>query len=101
MAEKSIDITEGIVDKLYRFKTMKYWQSLPDVISAAGYELTTEEQTTVSEWAKANAKMAETARLFALQKEVSGPGIPYGTYPGDNGCSTCCNYAGCEVAATT
>lgn len=100
MADKSsIDISEEIEGKLVRFKTMKYWQSLPDVVSAVGYELTPEEKRVISEWANANAKMAENARLFALQKEVVKEGVPYATYPGSNGCATCCNYAGCALPA--
>ena len=89
------EVNEEIRDKLLRLKEKKYWQNLPELVSESGYELTEEEKTVVSEWARSNARMLDTLRLFTLKKELDEPS--HLTSPNSNGCNTCCNYSGCQV----
>lgn len=87
------DKTESAEVKLERLRLAKHFQEVPGLLKQDGVELTPEEETLVLQWAKVNAQMAETARLFGLKKQVEA----FSTYPGGNGCSTCCNYSGCSV----
>ena len=87
------DETESAEAKLERLRSAKRFQEAPGLLKKDGVELTPEEETLVLQWAQVNVQMAETAHLFGIKKQVE----PFSTYPGGNGCSTCCNYAGCSV----
>lgn len=78
------------IDRLVKIYSL---QKMPEFLEESGYKLTKEEKKVVEEWSKATLKMMETEKLFSLIKEE----IPYAGYPNQNGCSTCCNYTGCQI----